>query len=215
MKLSILFIAASILGLGVFAYAYWPQPPQQQSDLRIVYHTTSRMEDGTTRVTSRQTRIQKENGDWKQVQEYIDPEGRVTGSMTSVGVAGRGVFVVGRAKLLFVGDRSEGYKPKFDEEAFRKIPDFIGESTIAGYRVLGQGGAFKFWVALDIGGANLKTERDGSVTEAVSVERGDFGPVTVPDLPIEYSDYREKIERVEPLNPQMADRMRQALPKPY
>lgn len=212
---SIFAILVLVAGIGYAAYTLAvPADP----DYRITFETIITREGMEPYVTRRAVRIQKPNGNWQERSQSLAVDGTVRFESLTVGIVGKGVF-----KLL-PSTQELSYLGKFDNAPLRNdpaktrnSPQFLRDSVEAGepvqvFRTADQGGS-EVSVATNINGVFLRMTSQNVDTRAVGVERGRFDLEAVPNWPVSYRSFNNKIAAFEEKDARIAAELKKELPQ--
>lgn len=218
-----------ILGLTTALLAYTlnrPYKPEPRVGFTMVSEQTVTPSDGTPPQPGfKKVRHQRADGSWNQVSRYASPDGKFAKEDVATGVVGRGVFEVDKKRrvLHFLSALSPDSVGLTTD--LRKDEHYVRDESVLGYetRVLrfpnddGSGYTERYY-APALQGVALKSVSVGeggtSVTEAVQVQLGEpaESEFALPDWPVEYDRYEQKIEQLEDAGrPGTAEQMRQTL----
>jgi hypothetical protein len=146
-----------------------------------------------------ETRYTARDGRWYNVRHFPDGKRQETFS-----VPGKGVFVRGKEKLMFLSEAPEGPPRTYADEQVRKSPAFLRTDEVLGVQVVvlktGPGNRHEVWRAPGLNFDWVKEVERGesgnllSIAEPVSIVMGDpdpsvFKPV---DLPVDRSFHEQK-----------------------
>ncbi len=167
-----------------------------------------------------------DDGSWKQVGTYTSPDGKIKKEELGFGLIGRGVFQVDKRERVLYFLSAMTASPLYVSSDLRRDERYVRDDSVLGYetRVLrfkaddGSGYTENYY-APGLQDLLIKTvsvsENGVSVAEAVQILLGEpnedeFG--SVPDWPIRYERFEEKIESLkEAGNEDAAEQMRQLL----
>jgi hypothetical protein len=171
-------------------------------------------------------RYQRSDGSWKQHSTYTSPDGKTKRQELVFGLIGRGVFQVDEQHRVLHFISAMTASPLYVSSDLRRDERYVKDDSVLGYetRVLrfmaddGSGYTENYY-APGLQDLLIKTvsvsENGVSVTEAVQIRLGEasedeFG--SLPDWPIRYERFEEKIESLEEAgNGDAAEQMRQLL----
>ncbi|HYH84153.1 MAG TPA: hypothetical protein VEX60_01655 [Pyrinomonadaceae bacterium] len=169
----------------------------------IVWQGTEYDENGAVVGQYTETRYTTRDGRWYSVRRF--PDGR---RQEYFSVPGKGVFVRGKERLLFLSE-ARGAPPTASEEEARTSPFFLRSEEVLGLQAFvfktGPGGRDEMYraPALNYDAIKIVERHDSgalrSTTEVVSVVAGDpdpsvFKPV---NLPVDSSFYEQKQKMIQ------------------
>lgn len=171
-------------------------------------------------------RYQRSDGSWKQVSTYTSADGKVKKENIGFGLMGRGVFEVNQRNhaLYFLSEMPAN--PFYSPKDLRRDERYVRDDSVLGYetRVLrfpadDGSGYIENYYAPALHDLLIKTvsvsEEATSVTEAVQIQLGEPSQdefSSLPDWPIRYDRFEDKIEAMETEgNKEAAEQMRELL----
>jgi hypothetical protein len=165
----------------------------------ITWQVTDYDESGAVSNQYTETRYTARDGRWYSVRHFLDGKRQETFS-----VPGKGVFVRGKEKLMFLSEAPEGPPRTYTDEQVSKSPAFLHTEEVLGVQVVvmkgGPGDSTEVYLAPGLNYDWVKRVERGengvlrSTVEPVSIVMGDpdlsvFKPV---DLPVDRSFYEKK-----------------------
>lgn len=226
-------IAVFILGLITLAAGFGFQQIKLSANethpkLKIFYsqiYYPNKNNEGILQVKIE--RLVKPDGSWKETKTILDREGNVLNKYDTFAINGQGVFVVDNKekRLIFQGERPDAL-PAFNADDIRKSENFVGEGSILNYKTLiqripdGDAGYTEFHIAPELNGQVLKTvfagEDSSTVIEVTNIDAKPYTDESfgsMPDYPVFYESYKNKIRMTESIGKKdEADRMKKNLP---
>ena len=234
LKLKVLAISFFLIGLASAAISYGFQETTNQStenlekkDAKVFYRITIQSsKDSAPVLFATKYRLQKADGSWKETMTNYAPDGSVLDSHDTYAINGKGVYAVSEKTktLSFRAERpSEAFQ--FSETKYKESPNYTGISEVAGFRTLvqrvpyGTSDITEFYAAPDFNGLFLKcisksndavTIEEATEVKVEPISEKEFG--MLPDYPINYNSYQNKIKAVESVNNEQAEQMKKNLP---
>lgn len=209
------FASLAVLGLGVVALilAYQSRATSQEGRQGFTLYSTMTtiMQDGSQAITGNRIRYQRADGSFKQVTNYLAPDGTVTKTDILFGSPNRGVFLVEERakKIQFLSSLSEKSIALSEKDLHSSHRNIVREETLMGYRVLvardGDDSTYtELYHAPSLMGFQIKTVSVGP-DSTLKIEPTKIVPgnpaaseiAKVPRYPMAYDLFEEKIKTVE------------------
>lgn len=197
--LLVILVAAGAGVVGVFARTQLNGRGAEFKPYTITWQVTQYDESGTVVGQYTETRYTARDGRWYNVRHFPDGKRQETFS-----VPGKGVFVRGKEKLMFLSEAPEGPPSPYTDEQVRKSPAFLRTDEVLGTQVVvlktGPGNRYEVWRAPGLNFDWVKEVQRGengnllSIAEPVSIVMGDPDPSVFKsiDLPVDRSFYEQK-----------------------
>jgi hypothetical protein len=171
-------------------------------------------------------RYQRSDGSWKQVSTYTSPDDKIKKEDIGFGLIGRGVFQVNNQKRVLQFVSAMVPSPLYASHDLRRDEHYIRDDFVLGYETRAlrfpaddnSGYTENYYAPAlqDLLIKSVSVSANGvSVTEATQIQLGEPGADefgTLPDWPIRYDRYEEKIDSMEEAgHRKAAEQMRQLL----
>lgn len=197
--LLVILVVGGAAAAGVLARTQLKGRGGEFKPYTITWQMTDYDESGAVVGQYTETRYTAHDGRWYSVRHFPDGKRQETFS-----VPGKGVFVRGKEKLMFLSEAPEGPPRTYTEEQVSKSPAFVRTDEVLGLQVIviktGPGERTEVYRATGLNYDWVKRVERGedgnlrSIAEPVSIVMGDpdpsvFKPV---DLPVDRSFYEKK-----------------------
>ena len=229
-RLKFLAISTFFLGLVSVVISYGFQnittlssTKFEKRDIKVFYRVTFQSSKNSSPILQdTKYRLQKNDGSWKDTVVNYAPDGSALNAFDTYAINGKGIFAVSE-KTKTLSFRAE--RPletfQFSEAKFKASPNFIGETQVAGLRVLvqkipyGDSDFTELYVSPDFNGLFLKiisksgdsiTTEEATAVKIEPISEEEFG--NLPNYPINYGSYQNKIKSLESVNKAQAEQMK-------
>jgi hypothetical protein len=214
-KFRVLSLVILVLGLATASLAVWRlrTPPVGQGFILHSKMTFTPANGGQTEIRGSRVRYQRSDGSFKQITNYVNPDGKPFRIDTLIGVLGRGVFeFTENDKTITFVSAMRSQIPPATETELRKIHhhNAPADATVLGYKTLvvrlpgdRPDSYTDLYHAIDLQGFQIKTvsvsDAGTMIFEPTKIEASEPSAENfdLPQLPISYERFEQKIKAME------------------